>query len=72
MDPHGDGAVGAVAESFNPVYQVSRKLVTSLQDTQHHDVTVTEVIHYVACQTFRPVSDTISKLSLTHRRTGSG
>lgn len=30
VDPHGDGAVGVVAESFNPVHQVSGKLVTSL------------------------------------------
>lgn len=65
MDPHGDGAVGVVAESFNLVDQVSGKLVTSLQDAQHHDVTVTQVVHDVACQTFRPVSETESKHPLT-------
>lgn len=70
MDPHGDGAVGVVAESFNPVHQVSGKLIPSLQDAQHHDVIVTEVIHDVACQTFRPFSDTISKLPLRCRRKG--
>lgn len=72
MDPHGDGAVGVVAESFNPVYQVSGKLVTSLQDAQHHDVTVTQVVHDVACQTFRPVSETESKHPLTRSRKGKG
>lgn len=72
MDPHGDGAVGVVAESVNPVDQVRGKLVTSLQDAQHHDVTVTQVVHDVACQTFRPVSETQRKHPLTRSRKGKG
>lgn len=62
MDPHGDGALGVVAKGFNPVHQVCRELVTSLQHAQHHDVIVTKVVHDVACEALRPVSDT-SKLT---------
>lgn len=64
MDPHGDGALGVVAEVFNPVHQVCGELVTSLQHAQHHNVVVAEVIHDVACQTFRPVNEKISQLPL--------
>lgn len=67
MDPHGDGALGVVAEGFNPVHQVCRELVTSLQHAQHYDVIVTKVVHDVACEALRPVSDT-SKLALIRRR----
>lgn len=54
VDPHWDGSVGVAAQSFNPLHQVGAELVASLQDAQHHDVTVPQVIHDVSGQTFCP------------------
>lgn len=54
VDPHWDGSVGVATQSFNPLHQVSAELVASLQDAQHHDVTVPQIIHDVSGQTFCP------------------
>lgn len=55
VDPHWDGSVGVAAQSFDPLHQVSAELVASLQDAQHHDVTVPQIIHDVSGQTLCPV-----------------
>lgn len=54
MDPHGDGSVGVAAQSFNPLHQVGAELVASLQNAQHHDVAVPQIVHDVSGQTLRP------------------
>lgn len=65
VDPHEDCSAGVAAQSFNPVHQVGAELVASLQNTQHHDVVVPQVIHDVSGQTFRPVRNTRSKRSVS-------
>lgn len=65
VDPHGDCSAGVAAQSFNPVHQVGAELVASLQNTQHHDVVVPQVIHDVSGQAFCPVRNTRSKCSVS-------
>lgn len=55
VDSHWDGSVGVAAQSFNPLHQVGTELVASFQNTQHHNLAVSQVIHDVSGQTFRPV-----------------
>lgn len=45
-------------EHLDEFHQVCAELVSSLQDTQHHDVALLEVVHDVMSQTFHPANIT--------------
>lgn len=46
------------SEHLDEFHQVCAELVSPLQDTQHRDVALLEVVHDVARQTFHPASVT--------------
>ena len=53
--------VCAAADGLDVLHQVAAELVASLQNTQHHDVPVRDVLHDVARQTLDPAHRPITR-----------
>lgn len=52
----GQSSVGAAALSFNRLHQVRTELVSSLQNTQNHQIMVSDVFKDVSGQTLNPTN----------------
>lgn len=46
--------VGAASQNLDELHQICTELVSSLQDAQHHDLTVLKVLHDVPGQALYP------------------
>lgn len=60
LHPRLQVLVGVAAEHLDELHQVHAELVASLQDAQHHDVVVPEVVHDVVSHTLNPDGDITS------------
>jgi len=51
---HGDEPFRISAEIFNMLHKVSTELVATFEDTQNHNIIVSNVLHNIFGQSFRP------------------
>lgn len=60
--------VGVAAQDLDELHQVSAELVSSLEDAQHHDVVVPEVLHDVVGQALDPAGEKIIKITYNKKK----